>query len=860
MKRVNTFVDMNSEVMKGNETRIEESSKREGDELESDMSKKQKVDEHVEAEKDDDQDKEEMKKHMEIVQDEEIAIDAIPLATKPSVIVEYKIVKEGKIGYFQLIRADGSSKKYSSMIKMLQGIDREDLETLWKLVKAKHGLNRPVEDYERVLWGDLKVMFKPDIKSEWKVGWVEGGGGKGRQYWGVMGVERGGNEGGGWWRIVGVRNWDKSDVPNVETLYFAVQSFKMSTKLRGSSLTIQEKLTRAQNYRAWRRAIEIGLFTKCKLGFIKGIIIRSATDANLAELWDTCNNMVIFWITGSVSESIARSIMFVVTASEIWEQLKKRFSLSDGSRKYKLNKDTYEITQSGCSVGEYYTKMKQEQDKIRVKEEIKDFKGLLVMWKVVRLDNGTLLKDVLVVPSFKFSLLSVPKLTQDSQCVVSVYPKFCIVQELTTKKGDCVTTAGYLINKLPSSVVESLTPYEILLKKTPDYANLRVFGCLAMVSNPSRIADKFDPKGVPGVVLVFPYAENSVNSFLSPLPTAFPYLSQVTNHWDEMYSEPVIPNMDHVNFKEAVANPAWCTVMDAELKVLEENSTWELTKLHAGKKAIGSYWILKTKLKANGTKERKKARLVMQGNRQRHGVDYQDTFAPVAKMVTMRSLLAIAAVNRWFTCQMDVSNAFLHGDLIEEVYMKPLLGHTGKGCNVSVVSTLDHQLLQAVKRLLRYLLNSPGQGILLAYDLVVQLKAYYDSDLANLSRSSAEAEYRAMALTCCEVTWLDSFFKDLGIKDLELVDLFCDNQVALYIAANLVFHAITKHIEVDCHYVRYQLKAGKINPSYVHTKSQLANVFTKVVTMDQHTKLLSKLGVSRSINSQLEGECTKDKG
>ncbi|GKB61253.1 hypothetical protein Tco_0917439 [Tanacetum coccineum] len=132
--------NMDSEVMNGNETRTKEISKRESDELESDMSKKQIVDEHVEAKKDDDQDEEEMKKHMEIVQDAEIAIDAIPLATKPSVIVEYKI--------------------------MLEGIDREDLETLWKLVKAKHGLNKPVEDYERVLWGDLKVMFEPDIKSE----------------------------------------------------------------------------------------------------------------------------------------------------------------------------------------------------------------------------------------------------------------------------------------------------------------------------------------------------------------------------------------------------------------------------------------------------------------------------------------------------------------------------------------------------------------------------------------------------------------------------------------------------------------------------------------------------------------------
>ncbi|GJW57307.1 hypothetical protein Tco_0104038 [Tanacetum coccineum] len=166
-KHVNLFVPMDSEVVKGSEARTEESSKRAKDELKSDKSKKQKIDEHVEAEKDDDPEEEEMKKHVEIVQDEEeIAIDAIPLATKPPVIVVYKIVKEIRIGHFQLIRADGSSKRYSSMIKMFQGIDREDLETLWKLVKAKHGLRRPEADYERVLWGDLRVMFEPDIKSE----------------------------------------------------------------------------------------------------------------------------------------------------------------------------------------------------------------------------------------------------------------------------------------------------------------------------------------------------------------------------------------------------------------------------------------------------------------------------------------------------------------------------------------------------------------------------------------------------------------------------------------------------------------------------------------------------------------------
>ncbi|GJZ27445.1 putative ribonuclease H-like domain-containing protein [Tanacetum coccineum] len=102
----------------------------------------------------------------EIVLDDEVAIDAIPLATKPPIIVDWKIIKEGKMGYFKIIRVDGSSRRYSSMIKMLQSINREDLETLWKLVKAKHRNTRPKEAYERVLWGGLKVMFELDIESE----------------------------------------------------------------------------------------------------------------------------------------------------------------------------------------------------------------------------------------------------------------------------------------------------------------------------------------------------------------------------------------------------------------------------------------------------------------------------------------------------------------------------------------------------------------------------------------------------------------------------------------------------------------------------------------------------------------------
>ncbi|GKB70678.1 hypothetical protein Tco_0932090 [Tanacetum coccineum] len=97
-------------------------------------------------------------------------MDAIPLATKPPTIVDLKIVKEGKKSYYMIIRADGQSRRYITFAYMLKEFDREDLETLWALMKRKYGANRPDGDYERVLYGDLKTMFDPDVEDEvWKL-------------------------------------------------------------------------------------------------------------------------------------------------------------------------------------------------------------------------------------------------------------------------------------------------------------------------------------------------------------------------------------------------------------------------------------------------------------------------------------------------------------------------------------------------------------------------------------------------------------------------------------------------------------------------------------------------------------------
>ncbi|KAL4310771.1 hypothetical protein GQ457_01G023480 [Hibiscus cannabinus] len=109
--------------------------------------------------------------------------------------------------------------------------------------------------------------------------------------------------------------------------------------------------------------------------------------------------------------------------------------------------------------------------------------------------------------------------------------------------------------------------------------------------------------------------------------------------------------------------------MKVEIEALEKHNTWELVKLPEGKKNIGCKWVFTVKYKFDGSLERYKTRLVTKGYSQTYGTYYLEMFAPVAKMNTMRVLFSIAANQGWRLQQFNVKNAFLHGDLEEEVYM-----------------------------------------------------------------------------------------------------------------------------------------------------------------------------------------------
>ncbi|KAK9057022.1 hypothetical protein SSX86_024388 [Deinandra increscens subsp. villosa] len=182
------------------------------------------------------------------------------------------------------------------------------------------------------------------------------------------------------------------------------------------------------------------------------------------------------------------------------------------------------------------------------------------------------------------------------------------------------------------------------------------------------------------------------------------------------------------------------------------------------------------------------------------------------------------------------------------------------------------QHMEAATRVLRYLKATPGQGILLPKEGGMTLTTYCDSDWlacpftrryrtgyllllggapiswkskkqSIVSRSSAEAEYRAMATTVSEVIWVRWLLTELVASQVKATLLFCDNQAARHIANNPVFHERTKHVEMDCYFVRERVDAQEIQPVLVNSKSQIADLFTKPLGSHLMKTLLGKLGV-----------------
>ena len=180
--------------------------------------------------------------------------------------------------------------------------------------------------------------------------------------------------------------------------------------------------------------------------------------------------------------------------------------------------------------------------------------------------------------------------------------------------------------------------------------------------------------------------------------------------------------------------------------------------------------------------------------------------------------------------------------------------------------------MRATTRILQYIKGTPSQGVFFLVESDLQLKTFYDANWAGcpdtrksltgycvflgdalisckskkqdvISRSSTEAEYRSMATTTCEVTWLLYLLRDLHIPHEKLVLMYCDNQAALDISTNPAFLERSKHIEADCHIVRNKILDGTLETFYVSSRNQLVDIFTKALGVENFLRLLAKLGV-----------------
>ncbi|GJZ61173.1 zinc finger, CCHC-type containing protein, partial [Tanacetum coccineum] len=254
-------------------------------------------------------------------------------------------------------------------------------------------------------------------------------------------------------------------------------------------------------------------------------------------------------------------------------------------------------------------------------------------------------------------------------------------------------TACYLLNRVLNKR-NKITPYELWTKRKLNLDYLRVWGCKAVVRLPDP---KLKTLGERGIECIFVgYAEHSkafrfyviesndsvlINSIIESRDAIFdenrfssvPRLSiRIPNRTEDIGGLVVPEEYDPKTFDEAMKSQDvafWKEAINDEMDSIMGNNTWVLADLPQGCKPLGCKWIFKIKLKVDGTIEKFKARLVIQGFKQKSGIDYFDTYAPVACISTIRLLIAMASIHNLIIHQMDVKTAFLNGDLEEKVYM-----------------------------------------------------------------------------------------------------------------------------------------------------------------------------------------------
>ncbi|GJU86171.1 retrovirus-related pol polyprotein from transposon TNT 1-94 [Tanacetum coccineum] len=459
--------------------------------------------------------------------------------------------------------------------------------------------------------------------------------------------------------------------------------------------------------------------------------------------------------------------------------------------------------------------------------------------------------------------------------------------------AEAIATACYTLNRSIMRQRHGKTPYELLHDIKPDLSYLYVFGALCYPNNDSENLGKLQAKADIVPVTNAPRAVDLADSLVStsidqdalptklpktphnhndplheslhedstsqgsssnvrPIHTPFESLGKWTkdhlianvigdpSHFvstkkqlqtDAMwcYFDVFLTSIEPKNFKQTMTKPSWIDAMQEEIHEFERLQVWESVPCPDKVMLIKLKWIYKVKNDEFGGVLKNKARLVDQGFKKEKGIDFKESFAPVARIEANRIFVANAANKNIMIFPMDVKTAFLNGELKEEA--KPIEKH-----------------LNTVKRIFRYLKGTINIGLWYSKDTGDKLVSWSSKKQKSTAISSTEAEYISLSGCCAQILWMRSQLIDYGFQ-FNKIPLYCDNKSTIALCCKNVQHSRAKHIDVHYHFIKEQVENGIVELYFVWTEYQLADIFTKPLPRERFNFLIEKLGM-RSMSSK----------
>nr|GEY34986.1 copia protein [Tanacetum cinerariifolium] len=356
----------------------------------------------------------------------------------------------------------------------------------------------------------------------------------------------------------------------------------------------------------------------------------------------------------------------------------------------------------------------------------------------------------------------------------------------------------------------------------------------------------------------------------------------------------VLSKVEPKNFKSAITEDCWFQAMQCVIHKINRLQIWELVPQPNCVMFIALKWIYKVKLNDYGDVLKNKARLAAKGYQQEEGIDFEESFALVARIEAIR--IFIANVARLQAAQnpegifinqskfalkiikkfgMDSCDPVEHPWWIDLNWMKTPYGFPLTRLDFVAPPTKKH--LEALKRVFWYLRGTINYGLWYPKDTAMVLTTYADKDHAgcqdtrrstsgsgqflrdklvrwsskkhrSTAISTTEAEYIAMSRCCAQILWMRSQLTDYGFA-FNKIPLYCDNRSAIALCCNNVQHLRSKHIDIRHHFIREHVEKGVVELFFVTMDYQLADIFTKALPRERFEFLLLRLGM-KSMSSE----------